>query len=323
MSVVQSPDFSTCNDNEFHVQQAFSTSNINLPPADTTEFNNICQNFPQLRHIKIPDINEGKIDVLFGTASVPFTHSLEWIRGALNCPSGIRTDLGWTVAGEFRRSSRKKSTATKYLLFFVSYETSPQSASNDILEHYWNVEKIATEPAQKDALSTHDKEALQIFQDTCRHNGEKYDIGLPWKRDTPLPNSYFAALSQLRSLENASENTRRREPIRRNLAEGPRKRIREASQNATSAAPRIWYIPTHPVENPNKPGKVRRVAKAASKFKGVSLNTALLTGPDLLANLLEIILRFRKQPVGVLADIEGIFMQVAIREEDESSLRFL
>ena len=86
---------------------------------------------------------------------------------------------------------------------------------------------------------------------------------------------------------------------------------------------RIWYLPTHPVENPNKPGKVRRVANAASKFKGVSLNNALVTGPDLLANLLEIILRFRKHPVGVLADIEGMFMQVAIREEDQSALRFL
>ena len=110
--------------------------------------------------------------------------------------------------------------------------------------------------------------------------------------------------------------------IRRNLGEGSRKRLRETNQNATSAAPRIWYLSTHPVENPNKPGKARRVANTASKFKGVSLNNALLTGPDLLANLLEIILRFRKHPVGVLADIEGMFMQVAIRE-DQSALRFL
>ena len=39
--------------------------------------------------------------------------------------------------------------------------------------------------------------------------------------------------------------------------------------------------------------------------------------------MLEIILRFRKHPVGVLADIEGMFMQVAIREDDQSALRFL
>ena len=39
--------------------------------------------------------------------------------------------------------------------------------------------------------------------------------------------------------------------------------------------------------------------------------------------MLEIILRFGKHPIGGLADIEGMFMQVAIRKEDQSALRFL
>ena len=96
-------------DSKFHVQHAFSILNTNLPPADTNELNAICQQFPQLRHIKFPDINQGKIGVLLGTACVPFTHSLEWIRGAHNRPSGFRTELGWTIASEFRHSSRSKS----------------------------------------------------------------------------------------------------------------------------------------------------------------------------------------------------------------------
>ena len=60
--------------------------------------------------------------------------------------------------------------------------------------------KIAIEPTQKDDFSTDHKEALQIRQDTWRQNGEGYGIGLSWKRGTSLPNNYFAALSQLRSL---------------------------------------------------------------------------------------------------------------------------
>ena len=74
----------------------------------------------------------------------------------------------------------------------------------------------------------------------------------------------------------------------------------------------IWYLPTHSVENPNKPGKVRCVANAASMFKGTSLNDNLLTGQD-----------FAKHVLGVLADIEGMFMHIAIRPEDQSALRFL
>ena len=74
----------------------------------------------------------------------------------------------------------------------------------------------------------------------------------------------------------------------------------------------IWYLPTHSVENPNKPAKVRCVAKAASMFKGTSLNDNLLTGQD-----------FAKHVLGVLADIEDMFMQIAIQPEDQSALRFL
>ncbi len=43
-----------------------------------------------------------------------------------------------------------------------------------------------------------------------------------------------------------------------------------------------WYLPHHPVVNPHKPGKVRRVLNGAAVFRGQSLNKSLLTGPDLL-----------------------------------------
>ena len=86
---------------------------------------------------------------------------------------------------------------------------------------------------------------------------------------------------------------------------------------------RIWYLLHHPVENINKPGKVHRVANAASKFRGRSLNSNLLTGPDLHNNLLGVLMRFREDPVAVFADIEGMFMQIAIHQIDQSALRFL
>ena len=46
-------------------------------------------------------------------------------------------------------------------------------------------------------------QALQIFEDTVKHNdnGERYEIGLPWKQNIQLPKNYFLAKAQLRSLE--------------------------------------------------------------------------------------------------------------------------
>ena len=109
-----------------------------------------------------------------------------------------------TRLDNFRRVpslTAKEISRREHLLFLASQESLPLSASTDLLQHYGNVEKLATEPTQKDILSTDDKEALQILQDTCRQNSERYEIGLCWKRNTQFPNNYFAALGQLRSLK--------------------------------------------------------------------------------------------------------------------------
>ena len=84
-----------------------------------------------------------------------------------------------------------------------------------------------------------------------------------------------------------------------------------------------WYLPHHPVLNPNKPGKVRRVCNAASKYKEVCLNDKLLAGPDLLHGLIGTIFRFHEGPIALTADIESMFLQVQVPEQDRSCLRFL
>ena len=49
----------------------------------------------------------------------------------------------------------------------------------------------------------------------------------------------------------------------------------------------------------------------------------LLTGPDLLHNLIHILIRFRQHLPPVSADIEGMFLQVDVIPDDRPSLRFL
>ena len=86
---------------------------------------------------------------------------------------------------------------------------------------------------------------------------------------------------------------------------------------------REWYLPHHPVVNPNKPCKVRRVLNGASNFHGTSLNKSLLVGLDLLQNLNFVLLRFRQHKYAISADIEGMFLQVGVLARDQTSLRFL
>ena len=72
-----------------------------------------------------------------------------------------------------------------------------------------------------------------------------------------------------------------------------------------------WYLP-HPVKHPHKPGKVGRVCNVASKFRGASLNDKLLSGPNLLRNLVGNVFRFREHLIAITADIESMFLQIAV-----------
>ena len=53
------------------------------------------------------------------------------------------------------------------------------------------------------------------------------------------------------------------------------------------------------------------------------MNTNLLSGPDLINNLIGIVLHFREKAKAVMVDTEAMFMEIAIIPEDQSCLRFL
>lgn len=85
---------------------------------------------------------------------------------------------------------------------------------------------------------------------------------------------------------------------------------------------KIWYIPHHGVQHPRK-GSLRVVFDCGATFKGVSLNSELMQGPNLTSSLLGVLTRFRQEPVAFMDDIQGMFHQVKVKEEDKDFLRFL
>ena len=181
---------------------------------------------------------------------------------------------------------------------------------------------------QVDPRSAADARAQEILETTTFHNGQRYDVGMLWADDSvQLPNNYFSSLVQLKSLEKRlSRDTSLKEnyanTIREDLEKGYLVTVPDAHK-VEQRSVKEWYLPHHPVINPKKPGKVRRVLNGAAKFHGTSLNNSLLTGPDLLQNLIHVLLRFRQHQFAVSADIEGMFLQVGVPDWDQPSLRFL
>jgi hypothetical protein len=154
-----------------------------------------------------------------------------------------------------------------------------------------------------------------------------YKLGLPWRSDDlKLPNNLALAHARLNQLKNKLSRDRELHTmytatVDDYIEKGYAKRLE--NENKDDSTRSVWYLPHHPVQNENKPGKVRVVFDCAAKYKGVSLNSNLLQGPDLMNSLVGVLIRFRQENVALTADIEAMFHQVRVQEKDRDALRFL
>ena len=74
-------------------------------------------------------------------------------------------------------------------------------------------------------------------------------------------------------------------------------------------------FPTKECTIPRKPGKIRVVFDCSSEYQGAVLNKALLQGSDQMKSLIGVLLRFRKERIPIVCDIEGMFHQVLVSPE--------
>ncbi|XP_075263346.1 uncharacterized protein LOC142354894, partial [Convolutriloba macropyga] len=197
----------------------------------------------------------------------------------------------------------------------------------EVVKKWWDVESYGTLKVA-DKRTKEDKLATEILNSTIKFNGERYEVGLLWNGEqAALSNNFSSALGQLRGLQRRLQTdellkVKYTETINSDLSKGYIS-ILSSSDLAATINQQVWYVPHHPVLNPHKPDKVRRVCNAASKFRGTSLNDMLLAGPDLLASLMGILARFRENRYALSADIEEMFLQVEVKPEDRKFLRFL
>ena len=83
------------------------------------------------------------------------------------------------------------------------------------------------------------------------------------------------------------------------------------------------YIPHPGIYEPSKSGKLRLVYDCSAAFNGRSINKELLSVPGLTNHLVGVLIRFRQEQVAMIGNIESMFYQVCVSEENISLLRFL
>ena len=303
---------------------ATAMDEFRMPRVQIEMLNEICRDHYHLQSIRFPTIRDNRIGILIGADAFTATVPRQFTTGPTGAPYGVNTLHGWTLTGPIpQRYTQKRvgqSNSTNITLF-NHIKRRQDDPDEDLLQLFWTIEGVNFNQCSSKGQSSDDKEAVSILNDTIRHIGDRYQIGLPWKKDIILPNNYFMAKVQWHALQQRLErdtNLRDRyeETIKKDL---DKNYITTADCSCRHS---VWYLPHHPVINKQKPDKIRRVTNAASKYK-LSLNDALLTGPDLPCNLHGLLLRFRQYSVAITADIEAMFMQIGIQPKDQDYLRFL
>ena len=314
------------NSASFSIAEAYSLTQLNLSPI-SVNISQLKSRWDHLVDVDLCETERKEVTMIIGI-DVRGAHDVFDIRraeGELHAPDGILTPFGWIAVGTAGQQVTETRTVN-----MVNIGNIP-ACDHDLQLHesvdrFWSTEALGTRPMNGPLLSTEDRRAMAMLNQSIQHLGDRYEVGLTWKDPAViLPDNRQLALRRLLTLESRFK----KDPA---YAEGYAKVINEyialghackVSSEEGNPPGRVWYLPHHGVVNPNRPGKIRVVHDASAEFKGVSLNNSLLKGPDLLTSLPGVLSRFRENRIPLSADIEKMYFQVRVPQRDQSVLRFL
>ena len=308
---------------KYEMKRVYLTNNLELPKQSVVKRQLFPKN-PHMVNMPIPEYIAAEPKMIISIAHAFLTAPIEVnLNPNENGPIVMKCKLGTVVYGP----TECTSPSVKFVCHTNKVNPQdPNDAMKQMMYEYFEMESCGVKTNVKQPISHQDETALKIMEKTTKFVGDRYETGLLWRAEhIKLPNSYEMAEKRLISLENkfkknpefATQYCNKMDDL---FKKGYAKRVMDKNQPEKSA--RIFYLPHFPVSNPNKKD-VRIVFDAAAKVSGMSLNDALLTGPDLNKSLVSVLMKFRENPIAVVGDIKEMFLQVAIREEDRNAQRFL
>ncbi|XP_065094301.1 uncharacterized protein LOC135714851 [Ochlerotatus camptorhynchus] len=304
-------------DNEFTLTNVRTASNLHLP-VQTVNYDNLADKYPFLANLPIKNYKNAQPKLLIGLNHSHLLYPLERRAMGVNEPIAIKTKLGWLIFGNI------KHTAQAEHLMVIQED----DKMNDLMQRYFSVEDFGVKIPEKLPETKNEIRAKEIINKTLKYTGEKYEVGLLWKEDdTHLPESYIQVYKRLQNLEaklkkdpelkNWTNNT-----IADYVTKGYARKL--TPKEKEEWAGEIFYLPTFIVVNKNKtPPKPRLVFDAAAKSWGISLNDALLAGPDATTSLFGVTTNFREGAIASAGDVQEMFSQVGISLEDQKKQCFL
>lgn len=277
-----------------------------------------------LKNIELADPKfniPAKVDISIGSDSFGEFVLSGLIRGESNTPYAQLTSLGWIVMG-------KSNQSTNHI---VSCITNVQLEAQ--LKRFWEIESLNGE----NTSNSDDNNCEQFFiNNHTRGEDGRYVIALPFNQNIKrLGKSRNMAMAQMFQLErkfrvNAAYKEKYVSCIREYMQLGHMVRVTKGEEEmATRIGQRIQYntayLPHHAVTKESSSTTKTRVVYDASRktSSGISLNDAMWIGPNIQQDIFSILLRWRKYEIVFTADIQKMYRQIWVRDEDSEYQRIV
>lgn len=299
-------------------QTTLPVSKVNVPCQEDVA------KWPYLSSIKLHEL-DADVDLLIGTDAPDVLEPWELINSQCGGPYAVRTRVGWVINGPLRIGDSEGGAIKTGCTVVTANRISVEHLENMLIQQYNHDFNERTYNEQLE-MSREDIKFMKIVKDTTVLKDGHYCIDLPFRAEDPvLPNNRCIALQRLQSLKKRFEKdipfkTQYVDFLNNMLEQGHAELI--PTDEPTPNQGKVWYIPHHGVHHPTK-GKLRVVFDCGCTYKGTSLNSQLLQGPDLTNTLIGVLLRFREEPIAIMADISAMFHQVRVPHKHVNFLRFL
>ena len=275
--------------------------------------------------------NNGLVDLLVGIDNAELHYSHVDLRGKSGGPIARLGPLGWSCIGapDENEAARTRSHVIRALFSKEPVWSEGRESCCDVdnsLKRFWEIEKSGTERTDRLVLTEEERLALNKVKDSLKYEKGRYRVAVPWKDEkSELPDTKPMALSRLRSTEkNLKKDDRVAEDYKKTIQAYVEKGYLRKVPLHEQLPNNVWYLPHFPVVRMDKTTtKVRIVFDCTAKCNGVSLNDMIYAGPKLQQDLFNVLVRFRRNPVGIACDIKEMYLQIEIEEKDRSHFRLL
>ena len=274
-----------------------------------------------------------EVSLLIGNNCARAIRPREVVCGGEDDPYAVKSLLGWGVVGTVcqdasvpakDRICNKIHSTENYQHFAFTNKAKEVFTTDKVIKA---LERDFTDISAKgEPYSVEEKQFLDILEKGIRKREDgHYEMPLPMKsRQSSLPNNKPLVIKRWNQLRaRFQKNPKFFDDYQEFMKDVISNHAEIVPEEELRTQQRVNYIPHTGVYHPRKPDKIRVVFDCSASYQGVSLNDHLLQGPNLMNSLVGVLCRFRKEAVAFAVDVQSMFHQFFVAQEDRDLLRFL